>query len=520
MDARRGSFDRECGVCYTPYGPLADLEDSVQRLSPCGHAICKACCDKVTKLARTRSKVPLCPFCRQVFFVAQRVPPLGDLCLRRIAFQLPPAAQLKKLPLQTRARLLGMVKNRRLLYADRLLACIEGVGSVMERLVLSDLENASDENIIQASRLALGSRGSAVRLLALHNIPMAKDSCAGRWLEVVKGPQLEELQLTTLPELEGGCFERLSAASFPNLRVVNLQDSAGLQASALLLLCQSLRDSLEQALFGGCRRIEDRVLVDGLAQCPRLSAVDIRGCWQISTPAVLSVLESCVGLQSVNISKCGNLDGGVLLRGAAENCSCLHEFDVGCVDGVDDDAVMCLAASEVGPHLRVLGLESSSDVTDVSLEVLREHCPQLRRLDISRNSSVTEDAIIHFASGHQNCMVLQVSNCRRVGNHCRLLLGSLLSGRTVSSAEAPVASPTRVRRPRLQEPQTMTDPDAAIAELLTLGFPLERVQAAVGRCATVVDAVEWLLAEEAPEAVSPGSTYCPTVASPGGSSAG
>lgn len=179
-----------------------------------------------------------------------------------------------------------------------------------------------------------------VRRFDASTAPRTQQSDSGAWLRSVLDTycHLEELQCggLTLSDNDGVLAASLGGGRLPNLRVLDLFDSAGVTDSAVVNLSSGCPQLRVLTLGGSLRRHGARLTnaaVEAVSTlCVHLEALHLNCCYQV-TDAAVSVLAQQRGpeLRAVTLSRCGKMtDASVLaLAAAAPNLQFVNVGGVG-----------------------------------------------------------------------------------------------------------------------------------------------------------------------------------------------
>jgi hypothetical protein len=166
-----------------------------------------------------------------------------------------------------------------------------------------------------------------VRRFEASTPPRSQHLDSGAWLRSVLDVycHLEELQCggLTLSDNDGVLAAGLGGGRLPNLRVLDLFDSAGVTDSAVVHVSSGCPQLRVLTLGGSLRRHGARLTnaaVEAVsARCVHLEALHLHCCYQV-TDAAVSVLarERGPALRAVTLSRCGKMtDGSILALAAA-----------------------------------------------------------------------------------------------------------------------------------------------------------------------------------------------------------
>jgi hypothetical protein len=225
--------------------------------------------------------------------------------------------------------------------------------------------------------------------------------------------------------------------------------------------------ALEVAILTGARRLADGAVRCLAWTCPRLRLIDICGCFQVTTGAVLELVAQASQLSVLRASKIGNLSGKQVLEACANTE--LLELDLGFLQDIDDESVAIAVAGRLAGSIRKLSI-SRADLTDASLAAMFA-CTRLEHLDVSCAGELTSDEVLRLAGQHRSLTVLKVDGCRGVPNETRQSLVHILSSKCPSDERehAPL-SPSR---------------NQLVQQLVELGVPPERAVESIVRHGTL-----------------------------------
>ncbi|ELR21198.1 leucine rich repeat domain containing protein [Acanthamoeba castellanii str. Neff] len=230
--------------------------------------------------------------------------------------------------------------------------------------------------------------------------------------------QARSLELTTVARVVREVVERL-LPSIPNLRSLNVGKCYKLTSAdvgAILKSCPQL-----QALhFEGCR-IADAALRAIIAANPPLRALNLRDCKMVTDSGMKDLFAHFAQLQYLNVSGCKIQRLGI---GEAESQDSLRLLDISRTT-IRGEALTDIAKRF--PRLFHLNLEECSQVNEAWLKTcFSSPCPALTSLNLSWNSSVTDDcleSVTKLVATHcPRLENLQLEQCYKITDHCLTLL--------------------------------------------------------------------------------------------------
>lgn len=230
--------------------------------------------------------------------------------------------------------------------------------------------------------------------------------------------QARSLELTTVARVVREVVERL-LPSIPNLRSLNVGKCYKLTSAdvgAILKSCPQL-----QALhFEGCR-IADAALRAIIAANPPLRALNLRDCKMVTDSGMKDLFAHFAQLQYLNVSGCKIQRLGI---GEAESQDSLRLLDISRTT-IRGEALTDIAKRF--PRLFHLNLEECSQVNEAWLKTcFSSPCPALTSLNLSWNSSVTDDCLESVTKLVPNLCSLELEGCyeitdqgvAKVATHC------------------------------------------------------------------------------------------------------
>ncbi|CAE8631569.1 unnamed protein product [Polarella glacialis] len=427
----------ECRICY--------LFGEPQKLTPCGHVLCKGCVAKLDQLSNAYNCPRRCPFCRHDFELRHNPASLADLCIGRMQWRLPTTG-LRDLPPEIRGRILTRLKNRRLLYGSKLVELLHGLS--LDILDLEDASNMTPEDCGMVAQIL----ATPPRAIRVANVSLLSDEGMKALLSRA-APVLEELNTSSAQERFSGSSLQTFANALPRLMRLTLADCVHVEPEAVAAIVAGCAETLEYIDLGGCRRM-DNTAIRSLTRCCHLRNINLRGLWKLDSGPVVEVLAACRGILALDLTHCSRVSGPEIFKALAAYSTELRDLRVGGVQDVEDESVAALAMSTAGASLLCVSI-SRSDMTPLSLKALQEHCPVLQRLDIADCHLITENSLMEFVFQMPQLRVCQVKYCRSVSTQMQLYLSQLVAGRSFgidsspmkrlggSSPSSPGSSPSR-----------------------------------------------------------------------------
>ncbi|XP_028787000.1 uncharacterized protein LOC114742937 isoform X2 [Neltuma alba] len=273
-------------------------------------------------------------------------------------------------------------------------------------------------------------------------------------------------------------FELLVSGSPMEIRLRDCSWMTEEQFTKSFQMCNTA--SLAVLQLDQCGRcLPDYVLRSTLAQAPghlpRLTSLSLSGACRLSDEGLHTLVSSAPALRSINLSQCSLLTSTSLYILADSLGSLLRELYLDDCQGIDAaqivPALMKLEHLEVlsvagiqticddfikdyiiarGHNMKELVLKDCVKLTDLSIKVIAEHCPQLCALDLMNLTKLTDSSMVYLTNGCQALRMLKLrcnafsdeavaafletvgeslkelslNNVRKVGRHTALSLAS------------------------------------------------------------------------------------------------
>ncbi|KAI9113680.1 hypothetical protein K1719_014931 [Acacia pycnantha] len=224
-------------------------------------------------------------------------------------------------------------------------------------------------------------------------------------------------------------FELLISGSPVEIRLRDCSWMTEEQFTKSFQMCNTA--SLTVLQLDQCGRcLPDYVVRSTLAQTPRhlpsLTSLSLSGACRLSDEGLHSLVSSAPALRSINLSQCSLLSSTSLYILADSLGSLLRELYLDDCQGIDAaqivPALMKLEHLEVlsvagiqticddfikdyiiarGHNIKELVLKDCVKLTDLSMKVIAEHCPQLCALDLMNLSKLTNSSMVYLTNGCQ-----------------------------------------------------------------------------------------------------------------------
>ncbi|VDO82792.1 unnamed protein product [Soboliphyme baturini] len=124
----------------------------------------------------------------------------------------------------------------------------------------------------------------------------------------------------------------------------------------------------------------------------------LNDCMQVNDPALRSIVQNCPHLEELGIRYCTSLTSRALNEAfRALGHLCVLNFSWYTNTAVDFMARSSLVSFDTLPCLVYLNLCANDLLNDTAIEMISNHCPQLRTLDVSRCANrVATESFLHL----------------------------------------------------------------------------------------------------------------------------
>eukprot|EP00899_Mesostigma_viride_P000706 jgi/Mesvir1/10636/Mv09274-RA.1 len=143
------------------------------------------------------------------------------------------------------------------------------------------------------------------------------------------------------------------------------------------------------------------------AKYPGLKYLNLAGCGDVTGIDLSAIAASCRGLEALDVSGC-DIDSRSV-KEVARSCHALRRLAVACCKGVTNNTLVVL--SQHCPQLEELDVEETR-VTGRGIATLARACPRLQRLRVP--ACATDDIIVQVADHCRELEQLSVRHCGRV----------------------------------------------------------------------------------------------------------
>ncbi|EMP26868.1 Leucine-rich repeat-containing protein 29 [Chelonia mydas] len=198
-----------------------------------------------------------------------------------------------------------------------------------------------------------------------------------------------------------------------SLRALDLSGtSITLPAMRSLVQVEGLR--LQELVLQNCRDLSNEAVSLLCTHQPHLTALDLTGCSELSDRATLAVSAGLRALQSLRLGKLQRLtDGGFLGIAELRSLQNLDLSECSLVSG--SELVKVCSSPELQPNLASLSFAFCSLLRDSSvLSLARSLSPSLRVLDLSSCVSITNVSIQAISSHLPQLIVLRLAWCKEL----------------------------------------------------------------------------------------------------------
>lgn len=176
----------------------------------------------------------------------------------------------------------------------------------------------------------------------------------------------------------------MEVAHCARLARLNLTSCTNITDNAVKEVAYHHSSELQKIKLDLCEKITDEAVKE-LARCSQLECLSLNGCTKIRGSSVCDVSRCCPSLRVLGLSRCG----------------------------IDDEVVRRIIENSSG-NLRKLDLSFNTAVTDESVKLLAARCSSLQHLNLAHCKGVTDDSVYELINCRELKM-LNVCGCNKVG---------------------------------------------------------------------------------------------------------
>ncbi|KAL1668019.1 hypothetical protein GGF50DRAFT_47383 [Schizophyllum commune] len=342
----------------------------------------------------------------------------------------------------------------------------------------------------------------------LNFLNLAKEMQDGNFCIISRCDRLERLTLVNCEHISNIALERV-LPSFPCLVAVDLNGVVNTTNEAIVGLALSSK-RLQGINLAGCKHVSDegvmalarncpllrRVKLSGLEQltdepvraltrmCPHLLELDLHHCSLITDVAIRDVWQYCHNMRELRVAYCPELTSAAFPAPIPENASAaLNPFPSQQPNGGRNDDLPPLVINRTCEQLRMLDMTGCSDITDDAIEGIIAHAPKIRNLVLSKCSKLTDRAVENICKLGKHLHYLHLGHASKItDSSVRTLARSCTRLRYVDFANCvlltdmsvfELSSLTKLRRVGLVRVNNLTD--EAIFALAERHATLERI---------------------------------------------
>ncbi|TRM68097.1 hypothetical protein BD626DRAFT_480785 [Schizophyllum amplum] len=347
---------------------------------------------------------------------------------------------------------------------------------------------------------------SFIRRLNFFNL--AKDMQDGNFCIISRCDRLERLTLVNCEHISSIALERV-LPSFPSLVAIDLNGVVNTTNEAIVGLALSSK-RLQGINLAGCKHVSDegvmalaincpllrRVKLSGLEQltdepvraltrkCPHLLELDLHHCSLITDIAIRDVWFYCQNMRELRVAYCPELTSAAFPAPLPEtNQAAPNPFPSQPPKGGRNDDLPPLVISRTCEQLRMLDMTGCSDVTDDAIDGIIAHAPKIRNLVLSKCSKLTDRSVENICKLGKHLHYLHLGHASKItDSSVRTLARSCTRLRYVDFANCvlltdmsvfELSSLTKLRRVGLVRVNNLTD--EAIFALAERHATLERI---------------------------------------------
>uniref|UniRef100_A0A7S1GSM5 F-box/LRR-repeat protein 15-like leucin rich repeat domain-containing protein n=2 Tax=Hemiselmis andersenii TaxID=464988 RepID=A0A7S1GSM5_HEMAN len=177
--------------------------------------------------------------------------------------------------------------------------------------------------------------------------------------------------------------------------------------------------------FKNCHKVTSDGIKVVFDNCPALTSLDLSFCELIGDDALKGLSQRCPGLRELDLTGCRLVtDEGCKHLGILKHLAGLR---LELCNKVTDMGVQAVVRG-TGPSLRELNVGDVRQMTNISVQIIADHCTNLTSLSIAGNMQATD---MDVADVCKKCLGMQSLNlraCRRLTDGCLKPISAMLRG--------------------------------------------------------------------------------------------
>ena len=194
------------------------------------------------------------------------------------------------------------------------------------------------------------------------------------------------------------------------LRELSFHGCASLSNFGLSHLQGNLQNLLSADL-SFCTSLTDSGL-QVLSKSFHLRSLNLRRCWKLTSEGINLLTQKCRKIQFLCLSGCNISDECV--SSVCENCPDLRGLDLSDCTSVTDVGLTSLSISS--GHLEQLNLSCCKNITDHGVSAISEGCPRLSSLYLSYCVNISDLSIVALSKNSSHLAALDVSGCWKISD--------------------------------------------------------------------------------------------------------
>jgi F-box and leucine-rich repeat protein GRR1 len=221
-------------------------------------------------------------------------------------------------------------------------------------------------------------------------------------------------------QINDSILERLRDCD--RLERINLNGCKQLTSTALMktITCWPALISLDLSKCADA--VDDRVVMEIATHCPKLQNVYFTGCHQLTDTSLTYLASHCPKLKRIYLGQCSKLTDATAIA-LSEHCPRLIEIEFSECSNITDAALWAILP--VYPQLRDLRLRNCVRITDDAFSALPMHNPYMRVLDLTSCSLLTDAAVETIVRRCPRLRKIYLCKCSRLTDQALLMLTSL-----------------------------------------------------------------------------------------------
>ena len=183
------------------------------------------------------------------------------------------------------------------------------------------------------------------------------------------------------------------------------------------------QDQLDFLSLRSCSKVTDAGFEYIFRSCPALQVLDLSFSDLVGDKALASLADTCPHLESLNLTGCRQVsDTGCSALARLRELKAIH---LELCNKVTDVGIQKIVRA-AGTRLQVLNLGDVRHMTNVSVQIIADHCPALVQLSIAGNMQAMDMDVGDICARATLLQALNLRACRRLTDGCLKPIAGLL----------------------------------------------------------------------------------------------